>query len=181
LTTPEESRRPVPDHDECIRILTECGCDEAVIAHCEAVCRAALSIGRRCGARMSLVEAGSMLHDLGRCRTHSIRHAVEGAATASELGLPDEIVSIIERHIGAGLTKAEAVSLGLPAKDYLPETLEEKVVAQADNLVDGTKRVSVRKVVVDLARQGLDEAAKRTIELHNELSRIAGVDLDALR
>jgi len=181
LTTPKRRTRPIPDHDECICILTECGCDEAVIAHCEAVCRAALSIGRRCGARISLVEAGSMLHDLGRCKTHSIRHAVEGAAIASELGLPDEIVSIIERHIGAGLTKPEAVSLGLPAKDYLPETLEEKVVAQADNLVNGIHRVSVRKAVVNLARQGLNEAAKRTIELHNELSRIAGVDLDALR
>jgi uncharacterized protein (TIGR00295 family) len=130
---------------------------------------------------MPLVEAGSLLHDLGRCKTHSIHHAVEGAAIAADIGLPDEIVSIIERHIGAGLAKAEAASLGLPEKDYLPETLEEKVVAHADNLVDGIHRIGVRKAVVDLARQGLNEAAKRTIELHNELSRIAGVDLDALR
>ena len=181
MTTPKRSRMPVPDHDECIHILRECGCDEAVIAHSEAVCRAALSVGRRCWARMSIVEAGAMLHDLGRCKTHSIHHAVEGAAIASALGLPDEIALIIERHIGAGLTMAEAASLGLLEKDYLPETLEEKVVAHADNLVDGIHRVSVRKTVIDLARQGLDEAAKRTIKLHNELSRIAGVDLDALR
>jgi len=170
----------VPDHDECIRILRECGCDEGVIAHCEAVCQAALSIGRRCGARLPLVEAGSLLHDLGRCRTHSIRHAVEGAAIARELGLPDEIALIIERHVGAGIAEAEAVALGLPTRNYLPETLEEKVVAHADNLVDNINRVSVNKAVADFARQGLNEAAKRTINLHDELSRIAGVDLDAL-
>ncbi len=181
MTTPEGARRPIPDHDECVRILRDCGCDDGVIAHCEAVCRAAISIGRRCGARLSLVEAGAMLHDLGRCRTHKIQHALVGAAIARELGLPDEVVLMIERHIGAGLTEAEAVTLGLPKKSYIPETLEEKVIAHADNLVDDTNRVPLRKAVIDFARRGLDDAAKRTINLHNELSRIAGVDLDALR
>ena len=48
-------------------------------------------------------------------------------------------MNIIERHIGAGITAAEAARLGLPKKDYLPLTVEEKIVSYADNLTSGTR------------------------------------------
>jgi uncharacterized protein len=51
------------------------------------------------------------------------------------------LTNIIERHIGAGITASEAVRLGLPEKDYLPVTTEEKIVSYADNLVSGTRRM----------------------------------------
>ena len=122
-----------------------------------------------------------MLHDIGRCRTHSIRHAVEGAAIARGLGLPEEVVNIIERHIGGGISQEEAGSLGLPSRDYLPETLEEKIVAHADNLIEGTVKVSVKAAVAEFTRRGLGEATKRVTALHEELSSIARKDLDEVR
>lgn len=120
------------------------------------------------------------MHDIGRCRTHSVHHAVEGAAIARDLDLPEEVVNIIERHIGGGISEAEAKALGLPPRSYLPETLEEKIVAHADNLISGTQKVSLTKAMSELTTRGLDEAAKRASALHCELSRIAGIDMDAV-
>ena len=161
--------------------MRESGCEDNVIAHCEAVSRLALEIARLCNARTPLVLAGAMLHDIGRCRTHSIRHAVEGAAIARELGLSEEVVNIIERHIGGGLSHEEAEALGLPPRDFIPQTLEEKIVAHADNLIDGTAKVSVKTAVGEFDRRGFGEAAKRVLALHAELSHVARKDLDEVR
>ena len=84
-----------------------------------------------------LVRAGAMLHDIGRGVTHGIDHAQRGAALAGSLGLDERIVSIIERHIGAGLTADECSLARLIPRDCLPVTIEEKIVANADNLVHG--------------------------------------------
>jgi uncharacterized protein len=53
----------------------------------------------------------------------------------------EQLVLIIERHIGAGITAAEAVRLGIPQKDYLPLTVEEKIVSYADNLANGVREI----------------------------------------
>lgn len=41
---------------------------------------------------------------------------------------------VCERHTGAGLTKHDIISqkLPLPEEDFLPETIEEKVICYAD-------------------------------------------------
>ncbi|UCE92441.1 MAG: HDIG domain-containing protein [Methanobacteriota archaeon] len=171
----------MPSRDECLELLRKSGCSEEVIAHCEAVCRLALSIGKRCRARMDVIEAGALLHDLGRCRTHSILHAVEGARIAEESGVSKLVGAIIENHIGAGIPKEEAERLGLPSRDFIATTLEEKIVAHADNLVDGVDRVGLRDAVSGMVRRGLTEGAKRMLALHEELSKIAGIDIDDVR
>lgn len=181
MTGAKRRRAALPSRDESIRLLRECGCDERVVAHCEAVSRLAVKIARRCGADVELVEIGGLLHDLGRCRAHTIAHAVEGAKAAREHDLPEELVSIIERHIGAGISKDEAKRLGLPEKDYTPVTLEEKIVCHTDNLISGTERTGVMEAVARLARQGQAEAALRMLDLHRELSSRCGMDLDEIR
>lgn len=175
------TKRSVPTRVECLSILRTSGCPENVIGHCLAVTDLAVKIAARCGADVPLVEAGAMLHDVGRCRTHSIWHAVEGAKMASGLGLPPEIVNIIERHIGAGLTAQDARHLGLPVKDYIPLTLEEKIVAQADNLISADGRLTLDAAIADVARRAGPEAASRIRMLHEELSQKCGVDLDEIR
>jgi tRNA (cytidine56-2'-O)-methyltransferase len=180
LTRRKSRTEGIPGRDECLAILRNAGCSEDVVAHCEAVARVATRIAKRCRARMDVVEAGALLHDVGRARTHSIEHAVEGARLAREEGLPDEIVLIIERHIGAGILSGEASSLGLPEKDFMPETLEEKIVSHADNLISGNRRVAVEEAVANLIRRGLRDSATRTMRLHEELSRLAGVDVDRI-
>lgn len=171
----------LPDAEECRRLLRDSGCSDDVIRHCEAVASLAVRMARMCRADVRLVETGALLHDLGRCRTHTIDHAVVGASMARELELPEEVALVIERHIGAGLSKDEARAAGLPVKDYTPVSLEEKIVAHADNLTSGAGRTTVKGAVSNLVRGGLEDAARKVTRLHEELSRIAGMDIDDLR
>jgi uncharacterized protein len=97
---------------------------------------------------VDFVEVSALLHDIGRSRTHGIRHGVEGAAIMRKLGY-EKYARVCERHIGAGLTDEEAKALGLPEGDYLPETLEEKVVTYADKLIDGERVVSIFDAIAD--------------------------------
>ncbi|PKK86620.1 MAG: HD domain-containing protein [Thermoplasmata archaeon HGW-Thermoplasmata-1] len=174
-----------PDPEECRGIMQRAGCRDAVISHVETVRVFAMVMAKRIAERglavdMTLVEAGALLHDIGRAMTHGIKHAVEGAAMARALGLPDALVSIIEKHIGAGLTASDAKALGLPVKDYMPETLEEKIVAHADNLTAGHSRQTLRELVGGFEKKGLFDSAKRVVSLHGELSELCGEDVDEL-
>lgn len=90
-----------------------------------------------------------MLHDIGRSRSHSITHAQEGAAILREMGIRDDVVRIADRHIGAGLTADECSLLGLLPRDCIPGTLEEQIVANADNLVKGQRETSVVRLLQD--------------------------------
>ena len=116
----------LPSMKKCIDLLKENGCSEEVICHSKAVRNIAVRMALKTGADVELVEAGALLHDIGRSETHGILHGVKCAKIAKKLGLPNEIINIIERHIGAGLSADEAKKLGLPKKDYIPHTLEEK-------------------------------------------------------
>ena len=119
-------------------------------------------------ADLDLVEAGAILHDVGRSKTQGIYHAIAGAEILKEHGFSPELVKIIERHIGAGIPKDEAILLGLPPKDYLPISLEEKIIAHADNLIHGTEEVSI-DFVLQKWRKSMGEdhpSLRRLVELH---------------
>ena len=168
----------IPDVDTCIRLLKKYGCSKEVITHCMVVRDVALKISEYVNVDKKLVEAGALLHDIGRGTTHGIRHAVEGARIAYDIGLSYKLVFIIERHIGAGIPAEEAERLKLPKKDYLPITLEEKIIAHADNLVDGEVRQSIHDEVDAAVRKGLKNTAARLVALHKELIDLCGIDLD---
>jgi uncharacterized protein len=122
------------------KFLIEAGCSPGVVAHCRAVSRTAVLLAeqiKRITVDRELVRLGGLFHDIGRSRSHDIHHAIAGVRIGRELGFPEQLLSIIERHIGAGITAAEAERLGLPKKDYLPLTPEEKIVSYADNLTKG--------------------------------------------
>ena len=172
----------LPTKAEALKLLKDSRVDASVIAHCQTVSALALKIGRRCTkpVDLKLIEVAGLLHDIGRSATHGIDHAVKGGKIAKSKKLPDEIVRIIERHIGAGLTKEDAVRLNLPKKNYLPETLEEKIVAHADNLLSGTKKIPIAQTIAGLIRKHEEEGAKRMLSLHKELSELCGADLDTI-
>jgi uncharacterized protein len=126
------------------RILHDAGCSLRVADHCHAVRKIALTSCDRAGiVDRDLVNAGSLLHDIGRGMTHSIRHAQAGAAYCREIGLPEEVARIVERHTGAGLTADESTLLRLLPRTCVPETMEEKIVAGADNLVKGKEEITI--------------------------------------
>ncbi len=164
----------VPTAEEALEILRRCRVPRRVVEHSLAVAELATELGARAVVPldMGLVRAGALLHDIGRSRTHGVRHAVEGAELARELGLDERLVRIIERHIGAGITREEARRLGLPPGDYIPRTREEKLVAYADNLIMGTRRLSLEESLERFRRvlgRG-HPSIKRMIELHREVS-----------
>jgi uncharacterized protein (TIGR00295 family) len=170
----------IPNPEECIELLKKNGCSPKVIQHCETVKDIAVKIAVKANADVKLVEAGALLHDIGRSKTHGIRHGVEGAKIAKKLGLSDKIVRIIERHIGAGLPAVEAKKIGLPTRDFIPETLEEKIVCHADSLVDNNRKQKIEKEVEKALQNGHNEYAIRLITLHKELSDICGINLNLI-
>ncbi|NYT16622.1 MAG: HDIG domain-containing protein [Methanomicrobiales archaeon] len=130
-------------YDETLRAA---GCSRRVIEHCHCVRDLALSFCDRSGvADRELVNAGALLHDIGRGLSHSLSHAQAGAAWCREQGIPDDVVRIVERHTGAGLTADECTLLRLLPVDCVPETIEEKIVANADNLVKGRHEISIHE------------------------------------
>lgn len=163
------------------QLLERVGCKPKLIRHCKIVSKLAVRIAKLCSADVELVKAGALLHDIGRCKTHGIRHGVEGAKLAKELNLEPRLISIIERHIGAGIPKAEAKKIGLPPKDYLPTTLEEKIIAHADNLISAFEKQPVRRAIESERRKGHYLSAEKIAELHKELSEICKIDLDKIK
>jgi len=145
------------------------------------VTRLALEMAGRLRSRglevdVGLVEAGALLHDIGRGRTHDANHSAVGGRMIRELGLPEELARIVDRHIGAGIPAAEARKLGLPKGVYMPETLEEKLVAYADKLVCGSRVVDIGVTIDDFAsRLGAGHPAiQRLRGLHEEMSGLLG-------
>ena len=164
-----------------IRLLQENNCSQKVIDHCRAVAGLTRKIADRipqCSSKRAVL--GALLHDIGRSMSHSIKHAYEGAQIAEKLGIDKDIIGIIRNHIGAGLTQEEAVSLGLPKEDFMPHTIEEKVVAHADNLLKHTTKEKLDKILKRLRTEGKEAAAVRFEALHKELSDLAGIDLDEI-
>lgn len=143
-----------------------------VIEHCKAVYKKAMKIASNFdNADTELIRKGALLHDIGRSRTRGITHAIEGVEIARGYGYSQDVLNIIERHIGAGITAEEAKKLGLPEKSYVPQTLEEKIVAHADNLISGTAEVDIDFVINKWKRtiEDSDDNIERLIELDNEL------------
>ena len=138
--------------DSLSKILFSAGCDSGVVAHCAKTADIA-SRYRGVSVDAELVEAGAMLHDLGRSVTHSIRHAGEGAALSRELALDGAVTEIIRCHTGAGLSEDDCVLLNLAPANCVPKTLEEKIVAHADNLAKGSREIRIEERMMLIAGQ----------------------------
>ena len=95
-------------------------------------------------ADTQFVEEAAMLHDIGiiRCNAPSIHcHGAEpyichgriGAEMLRHEGFASH-ARVAERHTGSGLTREQIIAQGLPlpAEDFVPETIEEKVICYAD-------------------------------------------------
>jgi uncharacterized protein len=116
---------------------------------------AELIAARRLVVDGALVHAAALLHDVGYYSLFDttdhvpddvlITHGVVGATLLREAGMPESIVRIAERHTGVGLTKKHILEthLPLPARDFLPETPEERLLMYADKL--HTKSVKVNE------------------------------------
>lgn len=100
---------------------------------------------KKADVNKKLVEIGGLLHDIGRSKTHGFKHALIGGKILRERGFSYKLSRICETHILGGLDKEDAKEVGLPERDYLPESLEEKIVCLADKMTSGTRDVSIEK------------------------------------
>ncbi|QLH75015.1 MAG: HDIG domain-containing protein [Methanomassiliicoccales archaeon] len=170
----------LPNEKACLEILREEGCSDKVVRHVCVVNTVAMTIAKACNADLELVNAGSWLHDIGRSRTHGVRHVSEGVAIAKARGLPERLIRIISTHVAAGFTKEEAEGIGLPPGDYMPSTLEEKIVCHSDNLVGDNEIMTLAEAVEDMEVRGYRTTAERMKVMHRELSELCGIDIDLL-
>lgn len=160
-----------------MKLLEQVGCSKNVVQHCVAVSAFATKIAeiyKKKGLKVNvdLVRVGALLHDVGRAKTHGVNHGACGAKIARELGMPPAVVSIIGSHVGGGITKAEARKLGLPAKSYVPDSVEAQIVAYADKLIEGCAIVPIETAVMRFRRDRNipEDSVKRLKQWHREFS-----------
>ena len=110
-----------------------------------------------------------MLHDIGifKCDAAGIQcfgtepyicHGRIGAELLRSEGFPRH-ARVCERHTGAGITKAQIIAqnLPLPQQDFLPETMEEKVICYADTFFSKThldREKSIEQAEMSLSKFG---------------------------
>lgn len=169
----------LPSREQALELLKQKHCSSIVISHCLAVAELALETAsylEKKGLKVDtkLVVAGALLHDLGRSKTHTVDHAIVGAEIAKESGLPEPIIRIIKRHVGGGITTAEAKAFGWPKDVYVPETLEEKIVSYSDKLINQSKRMPINDEIGRLQSEGKAEAAERVRRLYKDISSLLG-------
>jgi len=87
-----------------------------------------------------LIISGAILHDIGtfgflenKSKEGYIRHGLIGGEILRGEGMEKEAL-IAERHTGAGLSMDDIIAAGwdLPHQDFLPVSLEEKIICYAD-------------------------------------------------
>lgn len=162
------------------------------VRHCRSVAELALQIASRLNLNVDLyeVEAAAMLHDIGVALTDApgihchgtepyLAHGAIGARMLRELGVPERIARVAERHTGSGLTSDDIARIGLPEFDatrsYMPETLLERLICYADKFFSKSgdmQKKPLAKVRASIARFGAD-AAERFERLHKEFGENA--------
>lgn len=161
----------LPSYKQALHLLRISGCNEALIKHVEAVSTYSVEVAKtRANVDIELVRIGGLLHDIGRCKTHGIDHGIVGAQLLQRYGIDERVVRIAQRHVGAGISADEAASLGLPPGIYIPQAVEEKIVAAVDNLIEDTRRVDIDHAEASLRRKlGDHPAIARVRSLHLEV------------
>lgn len=159
---------------------------ELLIAHSTMVGRKALAIADALpggeiedlsGIDRQFLYDAAMLHDIGivECDAPSIHchgtlpyicHGIAGAEILRREGLDERYARVCERHTGAGITARDIEEQRLPleTRDYLPETIEEKIICVADKFYsksgDPRHEKTLEQVLASLRRHG-EEPARR--------------------
>jgi len=168
---------------EAVKLLKKHACDDdafkGVLGHAKAVRKFAKEIGDNVkGVDLDFIETASLLHDIGRfkCRPGSknaIKHGVVGGEMLRDEGY-EEYALVAERHLGPGISKEDVLEQGLdlPARDYIPISKEEKIIAYADNLIFGERRGTVEEAVERFGNELGKKVGKRVKKLADEVEEM---------
>lgn len=166
---------------EAIELLKKYSADKKsfniVLKHSKAVQKLALKFAElHKKADKKFIKTACILHDIGRFRCppgpKTLFHGIEGAKILRKNKLPKH-ARVAERHLGAGIKKKDIISqkLPLPKKDFIPRSIEEKIITIADSLIERNKVISLKKTVERFTREVNKECGKNTIRLYNEVCK----------
>lgn len=160
-------------------------CRGIFIQHSRQVADKAIEIARRCNLDIPLetIETAAMLHDIGIFLTnapdidchgthHYICHGILGAELLRKERFDEEIARVAERHTGAGLTidDIDRQQLPLPRKDYIPETILEKLICYADKFF--SKSGAMQEKPFDKVRASMSRHSADTLTRFDELHQL---------
>ncbi len=155
---------------------------ELLLVHSEAVTAKALDIARtrHLDIDPDRIYAGGMLHDIGIFYVNApgiycngskpyIMHGIIGAAILRGLKQPEWLVHIAECHTGSGISAEDVRTqqLPLPQRDYLPETLLEKLICYADKFYSKSTPDSEKDI--DRIRKSMTKFGQAAVERFEKL------------
>lgn len=168
----------LPDRETCLELLETAGCSADIVEHVHAVERLASRFAQHAPtADPAVVQAGALLHDVGRGFDHGVDHVPEGIRFLEAQGVDERVVACVAAHMGAGIDETQAAAWGWPPdRRYEPETVEQRIVAHADNLTFHTRYASLDEVLAKLEAKDLADVLPRMRALHEALEAQLGVD-----
>ncbi|MBU0979515.1 MAG: HD domain-containing protein [Nanoarchaeota archaeon] len=144
----------------------------AVLAHSKLVQGIALRIAAKFPeSDKDFIRIACILHDIGRLKTQDpLQHGIKGAEILRKKGLK-EFADVCERHLGAGISKEEIMrqELPLPPRDFLPKTIEEKIITAADNLTENDREISREQSTERFRKELGEDVARKITALFDEL------------
>ncbi len=173
----------IPDEKAALRLHEKYGSDDRIVKHCQTVAKVALLLTTALAAKDVDVDdraivAGALLHDVGRTRTQTVQHGYVGAELLRSEGVDWVVLEIIRKHVGAGISKEEAVSLGFLKGDYVPRTLEEKIVCFSDKMVSSDSVRPFEEEIRRFVRKGHD--VNRLMKLRDDIAKSLGEDPETI-
>jgi putative nucleotidyltransferase with HDIG domain len=161
----------LPSKDDCLALWDVHGMLPNIREHSFRVTQVAIFLGEALVAaglplHLPLIEAGALLHDLGKtpCFNNGQKHAEWGAAVLLEMGYP-EVAQIVKEHVYLAAD---------PASPQPPR--ETEVVNYADKRVLHTRVVTLSQRFADiLERYGrTPEARERLAALESQFQVLEG-------
>ncbi len=180
-------------YDEALKLLHKYGEGSIWLGHCIAVSRLAETYADIFGDKYAIdkdfVRTAALLHDIGRYKTHDpILHGLEGYRLLSEMGHHREAF-VCASHILCGLDKTEAVRYGFPQRDFMPRTIEERLIPVCDCLAEVDRPTTLAKRVSSIKRRyewdeqflrKIDKAAERVGKFIGDADREFGISMETI-
>ncbi|HVC27227.1 MAG TPA: HDIG domain-containing protein [Nitrososphaerales archaeon] len=173
----------IPNAQEALALHKKYGSNDRIVGHCQACARISKLLSERAAGQGRAVNvqaavAGALLHDIGRSQTQTVSHGYVGAGILEKEGVDSVVVETVRRHVGAGISPKEAVALSFPPGDYVPKTIEQKIVCFADKLLDGDKARPFEEEVKRFVKKGHD--VQRLRKLKEDVDAAVGADAEKL-
>jgi uncharacterized protein len=159
-----------------MRELIKHGCDDYIIQHDLLVMNISdkmIKELKRAGVDIDekSILRGAILHDIGRSKEHSVRHGFLGGEILRKDGYDRKVIKIVENHVGGGIDKQDCAKLGLPERDFIPISLEEKIVCLADKYVEDNQIKPLQETISKFDKilgEG-NKANKRILKIKKEI------------